>query len=143
MTTAFELQIYKNGQWQFDSYFDDRDTVVSEAERMNRTGRYAGVRVLQETYKENSNACQYHVIFSRLGKDGSAGANDWRDRYQGPPPASGADEDERSLRRHRDRPRPQKKRKKSNPVALVAVATVLVLAGIAAVIGLRSVAGVG
>lgn len=139
MSTAFELQIYQNGQWQFDSYFDDKDTVVSEAERMNTSGRYAGVRVLEESYKENSNSCEYHVIFSRLGKDSGAGAN-WRDRYQGSRPAAGTSVGEEPARRIKTRPRPPP-RKSSNAVTLIAVASVIVLVGIGAVIALRSFAG--
>jgi hypothetical protein len=138
MSTAFELQIYQNGQWQFDSYFDDKDTVVSEAERMNASGRYSGVRVLEETYKEGSNACEYHVIFSRLGKD--SGASNWRDRYQSAGSTAKPADDEDVARRLKPKHRPQP-RKKSSPIGLIAVASVIVLLGIAAVIGLRSIAG--
>jgi hypothetical protein len=140
MSTAFELQVYQNGQWQFDSYFDDKDTVVSEAERMTSSGRFSGVRVLQESYKENSNTCEYHVIFSRLGKDSSPGG-EWRNRYQGQPrPAKGAAGGAEMPRRAKPRP-PSQPKKKSNVFTLIAVLSTIVLVGIGAVIVLRSMAG--
>ena len=42
---AYEIQVYHNGRWEFDSYFNDRELVMSEAERMGGSGRYSGVRV--------------------------------------------------------------------------------------------------
>jgi hypothetical protein len=139
MSTAFELQIYQNGQWQFDSYFDDKDSVVSEAERMNGSGRYAGVRVLQESYKENSNSCEYVVIFSRLGKDNSGNSN-WRDQYQGakPPPrnAVGAEPE------RRPRPRqPAQPKKKTSLIPVIAICSVIVLIGVGAMVMLGGYGG--
>ena len=29
---TYELQVYQNGGWQFDSYYDSKDLVLSEAE---------------------------------------------------------------------------------------------------------------
>jgi hypothetical protein len=146
MSTAYELQIYQNGQWQFDSYFDDRDTVVSEAERMNGSGRYAGVRILEEVYNENKNACEYHVIFSRLGKDNSPGG-DWRDKYQGmasqPKAAADRGAAKRAQPRQRSLPDVRKAKKGASPVVLIVVAVVLVLAGVGAIITLRTFAGIG
>lgn len=148
MSTAFELQIYQNGQWQFDSYFDDRETVISEAERMNSTGRYAGVRILEESYKPNSNTCKYHVIYSRLGKDSSPEGN-WREKIQAEQSGARLDDLERihrlrSPEQRAPRPSPKGKAppKKTSPVTLIILATFLVLTGIAVIIGLRSYAGI-
>ena len=66
---SFELQTFKNGQWTVDSYYDDRDLALSEAERLNETGRHAGVRVLREEFHEPTNTSNYHIIFSKLLKD--------------------------------------------------------------------------
>ena len=36
---TYELQVYQNGAWKFDSYFDQRDMVLSEAERIDQFGQ--------------------------------------------------------------------------------------------------------
>ena len=66
---TYELQVYQNGSWQFDSYYDDRDLVLSEAERIDAAGRYLGVRVLVEKFNEERQSSSFSTIFSRLKKN--------------------------------------------------------------------------
>ena len=63
--STFEIQVYKSGNWNVDSYFDDREIALSEAERINGSGRHAGVRILQEDYNEASNETKSRVVFSK------------------------------------------------------------------------------
>ena len=71
--SAYELQVYQNGGWQFDSYFDDRGMVISEAERLDAAGRYLGVRVLEESFNEQKQSSSYRTVFSRLKKNDEVG----------------------------------------------------------------------
>lgn len=69
---SFELQVYKSGKWEFDSYFDDRETALFEAERLHDSDRYHGIRVLEEQFREDSATSQCSVIFSRVKKVGAS-----------------------------------------------------------------------
>ena len=71
---TYELQVYQNGGWQFDSYYDSKNIVLSEAERIDATGRYLGVRVLEEKFDEERQKSSYSTIFSRLKKDAQIGS---------------------------------------------------------------------
>jgi len=84
---SFELQVYKRGKWEFDSYFNDRDTALDEAHRMVDTTRHGGIRVLADKFDDNSGETACDVIFSRmlkshaLAKNGNAGPSaDWREQ---------------------------------------------------------------
>jgi len=65
---SFELQVYKSGKWEFDSYFDDRETALFEAERLHDSDRYHGIRVLEEQFRDDSATSECSVIFSRVKK---------------------------------------------------------------------------
>ncbi|NQU70396.1 MAG: hypothetical protein HQ514_07595 [Rhodospirillales bacterium] len=60
---AFEIHTYQGGRWKIDSVFDDRDLAVFEAQRMDVSGRYPGVRVIEETFNEASNESTTRTIF--------------------------------------------------------------------------------
>jgi hypothetical protein len=134
---AYEIQIYQNGRWEFDSYFNDRDLVLSEAERIGFSGRYSGVRVLEEIYNDETNKADCKVIFSRLSRPSGPNA-DWRERAQRTGPAHNGDEPQRRYTGPRQAARP---RKPANLLALVAIASGIVLVGIAAIIAIRQIAG--
>ncbi len=72
---TFELQVYQNGSWQFDSYYDNKDLVLSEAERIDTAGRYLGVRVREGTFNEERESSSYKTIFSRLKKNDEIGGS--------------------------------------------------------------------
>lgn len=60
---AFEIHTYQGGRWKIDSVFDDRDLAVFEAERMDISGRYPGVRVVEEVFDEASNTTTSRTVF--------------------------------------------------------------------------------
>jgi hypothetical protein len=60
---AFEIHTYQGGRWRIDSIFDDRDLAVFEAERMDVSGRYPGVRVVEEVYDEASNTTTSRTVY--------------------------------------------------------------------------------
>lgn len=51
---VFELHTYRNGSWKIDSVFDDRDLALMEADRVDRSNRYSAVRVVEETFDEDT-----------------------------------------------------------------------------------------
>jgi hypothetical protein len=131
---SFELQVYKGGKWEFDSYFSDREIAMMEAKRMSESPRHKGVRVLMENYNEDTNKANCDVIFSRL-KRGSD--DEWRSQVK---------QEARVAQRAEGAPeRPRRSagsRKKSNGgfYALIAMALLIALGGIAAMIGLQEIA---
>ena len=52
--TAFEIHTHRNGAWKIDSIFDDRERAVMEGERIGRSSRYVEVRVVEETFDEDT-----------------------------------------------------------------------------------------
>ena len=149
--SSYELQTYRDGQWKFDSYFDQHDLVLSEAARLDQSGRYRGVRVLEEIFDEDSQTSNYKTIFSRLRRidDGSVAksaksakpaAKSGAVRAGGNGAKSRAGGDTMSRRQIQRR---GSQKSGTNPLWLLGIASVLVLVGIGAVIALRSLAGSG
>lgn len=139
---TYELQVYQNGGWQFDSYFDNRDLVVSEAERLETAGRYLGVRVVEETFDEEKQASSYATIFSRLKQTDEVVAtaksalkgNTAKSALKG---NQGAEPDS-----SRPRAGPRKAKKSKGSVAWLLIGgAALVVVGIFAIIALRGFAG--
>lgn len=155
---SYELQVYKGGKWEFDSYFDDRSTAVSEAERLHSSGRYSGIRVLEESYRDDSETSVCSVIFSRLKRINKG--DDWRTRGPDAPGgatrettsagqsrnAGGGSEAHGAGARGRTRPqttagrRPRSGRNETSLYGLLGLTLLILLVGIAALIGLREMA---
>jgi hypothetical protein len=146
--SSFEIQVYKSGIWNVDSYFDDRDMALSEAERLNETGRHAGVRILQEDYDEKTNSSDCRVVFSKI-QQAEQGRDKRVQTKRTPTPTtrnSAAPKDAKDTKDTKDtKGRPTRKRSsaKKSGIGLykgLAIAFVLLLAGIAAMIGLQEIA---
>ena len=60
---VFEIHTYRNGAWKIDSVFDDRDLAMMEAERMDRGNRYSAVRVVEETFDDETEKGNTRTIF--------------------------------------------------------------------------------
>ena len=63
MMVVYEIHTYRDGAWKIDSIFDDRDLAVLEAQRVERTFRYSGVRVVEETYDEATDRAVTRTIY--------------------------------------------------------------------------------
>ena len=48
MLVVYELHLFRNHDWKIDSVFDDRDLAVMEAQQIERSREYPGVRVVEE-----------------------------------------------------------------------------------------------
>ena len=129
---AFEIHTFQGGKWKIDSVFDDRDLALFEAQRMDESGRYSGVRVVEEVYVETTQETRTRTIF-RGTKIEAHNAAELR---------KSADADERKkLEANRERRKQevvikrkieqrQKIRKKSSPTRLILILMFLaILAG--------------
>jgi hypothetical protein len=65
---TYELQVYKRDKWEFDSYFNDRESALDEARRMIKTTRHGGVRLLADKYDEDTKKSGCAVVFSHMLK---------------------------------------------------------------------------
>ena len=62
---SYEIQLLKGGKWEVDSYFDDRDSAMSDADQLAADLRVQGVRVLEEKYDKESNIATCDVVHTR------------------------------------------------------------------------------
>jgi hypothetical protein len=60
---SFEVQTFRHGKWSVDSVFDDHQLAVFEARRMDESGRFGGVRVVEETWDPNTNNTKTRTVF--------------------------------------------------------------------------------
>jgi hypothetical protein len=69
MITAFELQTYNEGKWKIDSIFDDKQLALFEAKRLAESGRFPGVRVVQESYDTERDKTDFRIIYKGAKTD--------------------------------------------------------------------------
>ncbi len=134
--STFELQVYQNGGWKFDSYFDNKDTVLSEAKRVDAAGRYLGVRVLEERFNEERQSSSYATIFSRLKKNDEIGGSPSQGARAATAEAAASGGGVRKSRVAR-----KPKKKGGNTTWLLMGGIVMVIIGIAMILALREFAG--
>ena len=60
---AFEIHTFHGGKWKINAIFDDRELAVFEAQRMDSSLRYGGVRVVEEVFDEKSLSSAIKTIF--------------------------------------------------------------------------------
>jgi hypothetical protein len=60
---TFELQIYRNGNWKTDSMYDDRALAEMEARRMDESGRYESLRVIEEVFDRTTEKTKVRTIY--------------------------------------------------------------------------------
>lgn len=136
----FEIQVYKSGNWNVDSYFDDRDTAMSEAERLNGSGKHPGVRILQEDYDEKTNTSNYRVIFSKLQQSELGRERPGQTKRT---PATRNSTASKDVKGAKERPTRKRSTAKQSGIGLykgLTIAVVILLAGVAAMIGLQEIA---
>lgn len=61
--TVFEIHTLREGAWKIDSIFDDRELAVMEGERLGRSQRFELVRVVEETFDEETERVATHTIY--------------------------------------------------------------------------------
>lgn len=63
MMLVFEIHTFREGVWKIDSVFDDKDLAVTEAQRMERAGRYSAIRVVEESYDEATDKGNTRTVY--------------------------------------------------------------------------------
>jgi hypothetical protein len=59
----YEIHTFRGATWKIDSVFDDKDLAVYEAQRIEKGGRFSAVRVIQETYDEETQRMGVRTIY--------------------------------------------------------------------------------
>lgn len=63
LSTSYEVQIFRDKRWRIDSMFDDKSLALYEARRMNDSGRYVCVRVVEEYFDEVTGKAKLSTIY--------------------------------------------------------------------------------
>ncbi len=63
MMVVFEIHTFREGVWKIDSVFDDKDLAVNEAQRMERSGRYSAIRVVEESFDEQTDKGNTRTVY--------------------------------------------------------------------------------
>lgn len=127
---AFEIHTYQSGKWKIDSVFDDRDLAMFEAQRMDESGRYTGIRVVEEIYVEATQETKTRTIY-RGSKIAEANAEQLRKSKENRLNKGKATKKRQADTVQRKRAAQKRKiKKKAGPVRLIMIMImILVLAG--------------
>ena len=60
---AYEIHTFQSGRWTIDSVFDDKELAMFEAQQMDESGRYSGVRVIEEAFNDRDRKIRARTIF--------------------------------------------------------------------------------
>ncbi len=63
-TKTFELYTFKQGNWYIDSVYDDKQQAMHEARILLESRHLTGVKIIQETYDEESEQSASMVVFN-------------------------------------------------------------------------------
>jgi hypothetical protein len=63
LSTSYEVQIFRDKRWRIDSMFDDKSLALYEARRMNDSGRYVCVRVVEEYFDEATGQTRLTTVY--------------------------------------------------------------------------------
>ncbi len=135
---AFEIHTFHNGKWKIDSVFDDRDIALFEASRMESGSRFAAVRVVEESFDEDSQECSTRTIYTGANDVQTKPAPNNKPRQGSRPGASAKGRGREPNRRKRAKIN-KKKQKKGIGFSIMILALAL-FGGVAAIVGLRLLA---
>lgn len=71
MNLSYEIMVQRQGKWSSESIATDKADAISRAEESLARGRVDAVRVIEETFDENTGDSREKVVFKRLKKDPS------------------------------------------------------------------------
>lgn len=60
---TFEIQKYEKSKWVHDCYLESADLAVAQARHMADSGRYNGIRVVQDEFTENKSTSTAKFLF--------------------------------------------------------------------------------
>jgi hypothetical protein len=136
---AFEIHTYQCGKWKIDSIFDARDLELFEAHRMDQSGQYSGIRVVEEIYVEATQQTKTRTIYrgSKVVAENAAELRKSKQVRLNGGQARKKRQDETVERKKVAQKR--KFQKKTSPVRLIAIMLVLVILVGGAIFGLQFV----
>ena len=136
---AFEIPTYQGGKWKIDSVFDDRDLALFEAHRMDQSGQYSGIRVVEEIYVEATQQTKTRTIYrgSKVEAENAAELRKSKQVRLNAGQARKKRQDETVERKTVAQKR--KFQKKTSPVRLIAIMLVLVILAGGAILRLQFV----
>ena len=138
---AFEMHTYQSGKWKIDSVFDDRDLAMFEAQRMDESGRYTSIRVVEEIYVESTQETKTRTIF-RGSKIAAANAEQLRKSKENRQNKGKALQKRKSTDVQRKKvARKRKIEKKASPVRLILILILIAAAAGGAMYGLMFLQG--
>ena len=130
---TYEIHTYQSGRWKIDSVFDDKELALFEANRMDESSRYSGVRVVEEAFSDRNRNIRSRTIF-RGTKVTKANENDLNARQEA--------EIERRRKTARDAERRrvqlrEAKKNAANPYRLISILLLLISLGLGALYALE------
>lgn len=138
---AFEIHTFQSGKWKIDLVFDDRDLALFEAQRMDESGRYTGIRVIEEIYVELTQETKTRTIF-RGSKVEQANAEQLQKAKQTRANAAKAKKKPQGdVAQRKAAAKRRKVKKKSNPVRLIVITLIIAIAAGGAMFGLQFAQG--
>ena len=135
---AFEIHTFREGQWKVDSVFDDRDLAIHEARKVQENGRYLGIRVIEENYDGASDLTTTRTIFR--GKNAAANS-----KLSKSPAKKAARVAKRAGAKREPSGKPRARPEKKNSTGFlvpVLILLLLVITGVAVMLGLHYVSGI-
>ena len=130
---SYEIHTFQSGRWKIDSLFDDRELALFEARRMDESGRYSGVRVVEEAYDDRIRKARARTIF-RGTKVTKANENDLQARQDAEIERRRKTARDAERRRARQR---EAKKKASDPYRLISILLLLIALGLGALYALE------
>ena len=78
MLIAYEVQTFEDGSWQIASMFDDKESALVEARRLEEGLRRRETRVVEETHDEESQRTKSKVVYTspKIRPDNGASVGD-------------------------------------------------------------------
>jgi hypothetical protein len=134
---AFEIHTFQGGKWKIDSVFDDRELAMLEAGRMDESGRYAGVRVIEEDFDELTQKTKIRTIFRGSKVEQSNAAALEKNREERQETQQHKAYVAHTVERRQAEAAAAARARKSNPYRMIGMFTAIALFGIGAAIALR------
>jgi len=61
--SSYEIQVFRNGNWTIQAFFDDKELALLEARRMSETSRFPAVRVIEEIGDSSRDDVTQRVVY--------------------------------------------------------------------------------
>jgi len=134
-TVAYEVQSHAEGRWKIQSFFNDRELAVAEADRMDGTKRYGQIRVVEERFDPAADSYVTRTVY----RPQSSRPKPIAATIQAGQPGAGRDKSQ-PLTPAASRPQPQKAAARSaanSYLSLSMKAATIFVAGVAAIYALK------